>query len=100
MDTTRDMYKLLYIVHNTASPLHHASVRQRTIGSNKPLVMLPNVRTSVFQFLWARDGDTMKSKKEYFCGIWNRIFKCEDLRLKAQNSCFVYQLYVSVRSYQ
>ena len=92
MDTTRDM---LYIV---ASPLQPASVRQRTIGSNKPLVMLPKVRTSVFQFLWARDGDTMKSKKEYFCGIWNRIFKYEDLRLKAQNSCFVYQLYVSVRS--
>ena len=98
MDTTRDMYKLLYIVYNTASPLHHASVRQRTIGSNKPLVMLPNVRTSVFQFLWARDGDTMKSKKEYFCGIWNRIFKYEDLRLKAQNCCFVYQLCVSARS--
>ena len=98
MDTTRDMYKLLYIVHNAASPLHHASVRQRTIGSNKPLVMLPNVCTSVFQFLWARDGDTMKSKKKYFCGVWNRIFKYEDLRLKAQNSCFVYQLYVSVGS--
>ena len=47
--------------------------------------MLPNVRTSVFQFLWARDGDAiaMKSKKEYFCGIWNRIFKYDDLRLKA-----------------
>ena len=74
------------------------SVRQRTIGSNKPLVMLVgmlNVRTSVFQFLWARDGDTLKSNpKECFCGVWNRIFKYEDLRLKAQNGCFVYQLYV------
>ena len=64
------------------------SVRQRTIGSNKPLVMLE--RASVFQFLWAQDGDTMKSKKEYFCGVWNRVFKYEDLCLKAQNSCFVY----------
>ena len=70
-------------IYNTASPLHHASVRQRTIGSNKPLVMLPIVRTSVFQFLWARDGDTTKSKMEYFCGIWNRIFKYEDLLLKS-----------------
>eukprot|EP00731_Ephydatia_muelleri_P017601 Em0010g699a len=32
----------------------------------------------------------MKSKKEYFCGVWNRVFKYEDLCLKAQNSCFVY----------
>ena len=40
----------------------------------------------------------MKSKEEYFGGVWNRIFKYEDLRLKAQNSCFVYQLYDSIRS--
>ena len=38
----------------------------------------------------------MKTNKEYFCAGWNRIFKWDDLVLKAQNSCYMYQLYVLV----